>query len=180
MAVFRSIVTSTTERDHGSRPARNVPCVPWGYEMKDFFGVMGKAFAVVFGSASALALVLVLLVLALRPLLRQYLQAEQKMSLPVEQAPDKPPPVYYEVPPPSHQHSWDEHGKPVGDVVTLRNCDKLGCDVYPNFIPAHEPKGWTRVPEFLPADELNRAIKSLPGTRCYGKKGEQVPCGQTK
>jgi hypothetical protein len=169
--------------------------------MKDFFGVMGKAFAVVFGSTSALVLVLILLVLALRPLLKPYIQAGQKMSSPVEQVPDKPPPGYYEVPPPSaegftnirpinpppsHQHSWDEHGKPIGDVVVLRNCDKLGCDVYPNSIPAHEPKGpwtkyqaspgFTRVPEFLPADELNRAIKTLPGTRCYDKKGEPVPC----
>jgi hypothetical protein len=131
--------------------------------MKDFFRVMGKAFAVVFGSTSALVLVLVLLVLALRPLLRPYLQAEQKMSLPVGQAPDQEPsqrpvlPPGLDEVPPSPQHSWDEHGKPMGDVVVLRNCDKLGCDVYPNFIPAHEPKGFTRVPEFLPADELNTA-----------------------
>jgi hypothetical protein len=102
------------------------------------------------------------------------------MSPPVEQTPDKPPPGYYEVPPPSHQYSWDEHGKPVGDVVVLRNCDKLGCDVYRNFIPAHEPKGFTPVPEFLPADELNRAIKNLSGTRCYDVKGEPVACSQTK
>ncbi|HVS88343.1 MAG TPA: hypothetical protein VHF01_08985 [Candidatus Acidoferrum sp.] len=148
--------------------------------MKDFFRVMGKAFAVVFGSTSALVLVLVVFVLALRPLLRPYLQAEQKISPPVEQAPDKPPPGYYEVPPPSHQHSWDEHGKPIGDVVVLRNCDKLGCDVYRNFILAHEPKGFTPVPEFLPADELNMAIRSLPGTSCYDEKGERVPCGQKK
>jgi hypothetical protein len=66
----------------------------------------------------------------------------------------------------------------MGDVVVLRNCDKLGCDVYP--IAAHEPKGFTRVPEFLPAAELGRAIKSLPGTRCYDEKGEQVPCGTPK
>jgi hypothetical protein len=69
--------------------------------MKDFFRVMGKAFAVVFGSTSALVLVLVLLVLVLRPLLRPYLQAGQQMASPVEQAPDKPPPGYYEVPQPS-------------------------------------------------------------------------------
>jgi hypothetical protein len=40
--------------------------------MKDFFSVMGKAFAVVFGSTSALALVLVLLVFAIRPVLRSW------------------------------------------------------------------------------------------------------------
>lgn len=40
--------------------------------MKDFFRVMGKAFAVVLGSTSALALVLILLVLALRPVLRSW------------------------------------------------------------------------------------------------------------
>lgn len=40
--------------------------------MRDFFRVMGKAFAIVFGSTSALALVLVLLALAVRPVLRSW------------------------------------------------------------------------------------------------------------
>lgn len=39
--------------------------------MRDFFRVMGKAFAIVFGSTFALALVLALCLLAARPLLRR-------------------------------------------------------------------------------------------------------------
>ena len=45
--------------------------------MKDFFAVMSKAFAIVFGSTSALALVLVLVVFALRPLLKPQTQVQQ-------------------------------------------------------------------------------------------------------
>jgi hypothetical protein len=44
--------------------------------MKDFFRVMGKAFAVVFGSTFALALVLVLLTLAMRPVLRSWVPVQ--------------------------------------------------------------------------------------------------------
>ncbi len=42
--------------------------------MKEFFSAMGKAFAVVFGSTSALALVLVLVAFVLRPVLRSWSQ----------------------------------------------------------------------------------------------------------
>src|SRR5579864_5226732 len=44
--------------------------------MTDFFRLLGKAFAIVFGSTSALALVLGLSILAVRPLLRPYQQSQ--------------------------------------------------------------------------------------------------------
>jgi hypothetical protein len=49
--------------------------------MKDFFRVMGKAFAVVFGSASALALVLGLCALGARQLLKPELRARQEVPV---------------------------------------------------------------------------------------------------
>jgi hypothetical protein len=62
----------------------------------------------------------------------------------------------------------------------LQNCDESGCDVYPGFVSAHEPKGWTRVPEFLPASQLEKAIENMPWLRYRHKKGEEVPDGRTK
>jgi hypothetical protein len=55
--------------------------------------------------------------------------------------------------------------------------------VYPDFLPTHESKGWTRVPEFpefLPARELDKAIESMPWLHYYHKKDEEVPGGKTK
>ena len=61
--------------------------------MKDFFRVMGKAFAIVFGSTFALALVLALCVLAVRPLLMSLLQAQKQA--PVAESGKPPVPAGY-------------------------------------------------------------------------------------
>jgi hypothetical protein len=75
--------------------------------MKDFFRVMGKAFAVVFGSTFALALVLVLLALAMRPLLKYWLQAREAPGR--TQAGEPPQAGSHEVP-----------GKPEQEFTNIR------------------------------------------------------------
>jgi hypothetical protein len=102
--------------------------------MKDFFSVMGKAFAIVFGSTSALALVLVLLAFAMRPVLKSWSQQEVPASTQIEKSPDTPPAGYYEVPAPCK--TWDEKGRCIEDKwvkhieLSLRGCTKDGCVVY--------------------------------------------------
>jgi len=82
--------------------------------MKDFFKVMGKAFAIAFGSVSALALVLVLLALHPRSGITYYYDSQgnriAKDQLDALAKKDSPPSV-------------------IPDVY-LRNCDKDNCGVY--------------------------------------------------
>jgi hypothetical protein len=95
--------------------------------MKDFFSLMGKAFAVVFGTTLALALVSVLLVLAARPVLRSW-SRETPANLHVEKQPIATPRSF--VP-----DCWDEKGRIIscdlpGPVLSVRGCTENGCAVY--------------------------------------------------
>lgn len=132
--------------------------------MKDFFSVMGKAFAVVFGSTSALALVLVLLVLAARPMLRSWSQAQV----------EKPPHSagYHEAP--SSQGvlrlcmEFDEKGRCTDSAanewnLSLGDCSKDGCFVYSGHIMVGyiSHKDLTNPPQIegLPAGAVLRPIR---------------------
>src|SRR6516165_1606602 len=99
--------------------------------MKDFFKVMGKAFAIAFGSVSALALVLVLLALHPRSGITYYYDSQgnriAKDQLDALAKKDSPPSV-----------------KP---DVYLRNCDKDNCGVYDSTgsvpIPVEKEKAYS-------------------------------------
>jgi hypothetical protein len=104
--------------------------------MKDFFAMMGKAFAAVFGSTAALALVLVLVVLAIRPVVRSWVR-EAPVNLPVEKPSspshdtNAPPTGYHEVQQ-GECIEWDLKGRCIDTYAALQlgNCDKDGCSVY--------------------------------------------------
>jgi hypothetical protein len=101
--------------------------------MKDFFRVMGKAFAVVFGSMSALALVLVLLALAARPVLRSW---QQTRGIPAKTQVANTAVASQEQPTTPGCTGWDAQGQCIEDrwtkyvEVSLRSCDKKSCSVY--------------------------------------------------
>ncbi|MFZ3333966.1 MAG: hypothetical protein WA197_25270 [Candidatus Acidiferrales bacterium] len=138
--------------------------------MKDFFGVMGKAFAVVFGSTSALALVLVLLALAVRPVVRSWVQ-QAPVNMQVEKPPlalhdaDAPPAGYYEVPAPHEETKrykqgqcieWDLNGRCTitYGALQLGNCDKDGCSVYrKNFVVGSVSREEITKAQWIPVDE---------------------------
>lgn len=119
----------------------------------DFFRVMGKAFAIVFGSTSALVPVLILLALAMRPILRSSQAREGSVNAPI-----KMPPVALEASPAARDCTrWDEKGRcvdfvaaPPGFVPNLLvdNCDKDVCSVYDSL---HHLVG------FIPRDEIIKA-----------------------
>jgi hypothetical protein len=87
---------------------------------------MGKAFAIVFGSTSALALVFVLFVLVIRPVLRPWMW---KAST------EKPPVAPHEAQILRLCREWNEKGQcadPTANEwnLSLGDCSKDGCFVY--------------------------------------------------
>jgi hypothetical protein len=140
--------------------------------MADFFRVMGKAFALVFGSTLALALVLVFFVIAMRPVLRSWSPAREAPPGNTQPQIENPPFPLKAPPAPetgpwtkyaAHNcNAWDEKGRCVGWeapgfklILFLHDCDRDGCDVYNSSgelmgtIPRNEiiKSGWTPVDE---------------------------------
>ncbi len=114
--------------------------------MKDFFAVMGKAFAVVFGSTSALAVVLVLFLLAMRPVLRSWAPAQPTTH---KQASPNVLRLCTE---------FDENGKCVDPTanewnLSLSDCSDDGCFVYSRDL----------IVGYISHKEFTKARKSQPG-----------------
>lgn len=110
--------------------------------MRDFFRVMGKAFAIVFGSTSALALVLILLALAVRPILNVWFEspkhvpvsAPASMSTVTGEAPNGTQPHYIStdpnagLPAQAQQGPWTKYQHPEQEK---RDCPPAGYRLAP-------------------------------------------------
>src|SRR5262250_1310666 len=116
--------------------------------MRDFFRVMGRAFAIVFGSTSALALVYVLFGLALRPLLRSMQRSASQVSVSAPPVPKPPlPPGYYDGDAAVHVGSGKGFTS-VRPIVLVNKCSEAGCEL-------NDTQG--NAIAWIPRGEINKA-----------------------